>query len=73
MGSPWLGKVVSPALSEPLVELRVFDDADVEVLCPTPEEDETVWSIGDVGELGSCSLVFFFFRNPKVGIELRRG
>jgi len=49
-----------------LVELSVFADPDVnESLCPPVEEE---LSTGDVGELGSFSLVFFFFRNPRLGM-----
>ena len=26
-------------------------------------------SVGELGEFGSCSFVFFFLRNPRVGME----
>ncbi len=55
------------------MELSVFADVDVrELLCPSPPADVGViveLSTGDVGELGSCSFVRFFLRNPRVGIR----
>ena len=63
--------MVSPPLLELLVELNVFAEAEVsEPLWPLAEVGVTgELSLGEVGELGSCSLVFFFLRNPRVGMR----
>ena len=62
--------MVSAALLELLVELKVFAEAEVsELLCPPAEVGVTgELSVGEFGELGSCSFVFFFLRNPRVGM-----
>ncbi len=63
--------MVSPPLLELLVELNVFAEVEVsELLWPPAEVGVTgELSLGVVGEFGSCSLVFFFLRNPRVGME----
>lgn len=58
--------MVSPPLLELLVELKVF--AEVEVSAPAEFGVTGELSLGGVGEFGSCSLVFFFLRNPSVGM-----
>lgn len=62
--------MVSPPLLELLVELNVFAEAEVsELLWPPAEVGVTgELSVGEFGEFGSCSLVFFFLRNPRVGM-----
>ena len=62
--------MVSPPLLELLVELKVFAEAEVsELLWPPAEVGVTgELSLGEVGEFGSCSFVFFFLRKPRVGM-----
>lgn len=62
--------MVSPPLLELLVELNVFAEADVSELLWPPAEVGVMGelSVVEVGELGSCSFVFFFLRNPRVGM-----
>lgn len=65
VGNLWEGRTVSPALSELPTELKVFADVEVkDALCP-PEDCST----GELGAFGSWSLVFFFLRNPRFGID----
>lgn len=63
--------MVSAPLLELLVELKVLAEAEVsEPLWPPAEVEVTgELSMGDVGEFGSCSFVFFFLRNPRVGMR----
>lgn len=63
--------MVSPPLLELLVELSVFAEAEVsELLWPPAEVGVTgELLVGEFGEFGSCSFVFFFLRNPRVGME----
>ena len=65
--------MVSGALLELFVELKVLADVDVsELLCPPVDVGVTgALSSGNVGEFGSCSFVFFFLRNPRVGIRIQ--
>ena len=42
--------------------------AEVEVSAPAEFGVTGELSLGGVGEFGSCSLVFFFLRNPSVGM-----
>lgn len=48
----------------------MFAEAEVsELLCPPADVGVTgELSVGEVGEFESCSLVFFFLRNPRVGM-----
>ena len=48
----------------------MFAEAEVrELLWPPAEVGVTgELSVGEVGEFGSCSFVFFFLRNPRVGM-----
>ena len=63
--------IVSGALTELFVELKVFAEADVrELLCPAADVGvRGELSTGEEGELGSCSFVRFFLRNPRVGMR----
>ena len=63
--------MVSAPLLELLVELKVFAETEVsEPLWPPAEVGVTgELSVGGVGQFGSCSLVFFFLRNPRVGMR----
>ncbi len=65
VGSPCDGNLVSPALSELPTELKVFADVEVSDGLCAPDDGST----GEDGAFGSCSLVFFFFKNPRVGID----
>ena len=62
--------MVSVALLELLVELSVLAEAEVSELLGPPAEVGVTGelSMGEFGEFGSCSLVFFFFKNPRVGM-----
>lgn len=63
--------MVSAPLLELLVELKVCAEVEVsEPLWPPAEVGVTgELSVGEFGEFGSCSLVLFFLRNPRVGME----
>ena len=65
--------MVSGALLELCVELKVFADVELnEGLCPAADVGvEGALSSGEFGELGSCSFVFFFLRNPRVGMRIQ--